>query len=333
MKTFYPKDHPIPVVHQLLLSGVAPRPIAFVGTVNKDGERNLSPFSFFNAFGANPPVICVSPANRGTDGSSKHTYANIMERGEFTVSAVSFSMVEQTSLASSNYAEGVDEFTKAGFTALESDVIAVPGVAESPFVMECKLMQAVELGGMAGSGNLLLGEVVAFHVRESVYTADMIDPSKLDLVARMGQSWYCRASGDALFQLPKPRHNGIGFDALPEHIRQSVVFNGNDLGKLAGIESLPDRDIILKKWIRDVSAVNPDSTTGDLFGVEIQAGNPREALQSIIRDMQRGTSPMDVLAANLQRCAQTFLLHDNIEMAWECAIMSDKSLVSKMQSK
>lgn len=243
MKSFDPKDHPIPIVHQLLLSGVAPRPIAFVSSLDKDGGSNLSPFSYFNAFGANPPVVVISPAYRGHDGTPKHTFLNIEDTHEFTVNMVSYAMLEQANLASSDYASGVDEFVKAGFTKRPSHRVAPPGVAESPFIMECKLLHHFDTGGKPGAGNLLIGEVLMFHVSEDVYTDERIDPRKLDLVARMGYDWYCRANGDALFHLPKPKSVGIGFDNLPAHLRTSTVLTGSELAKLAGSETLPVLDV------------------------------------------------------------------------------------------
>lgn len=248
MRTIDPSTVPAAESHRYLLAGVAPRPIAFVGSQNARGEVNLSPFSFFNAFGANPPVVAFSPAYRGTDGSAKHTFLNIMETGEFTISVVSYAMVGQASLASAEWPEAVDEFEKAGFGKLQSIRIAPPGVAESPMVMECKLLQHVDLGGKASSGNLMIGEVVMFHIKESAFEGKYPHYDRLDLVARMGGEYYCRASGSAVFSLPKPVGLGIGFDGLPESVRHSRVLTGNHLAALAGIESLPDRDMVERFW-------------------------------------------------------------------------------------
>lgn len=322
MRHIDPKEHPVPIVHQTLLGGVAPRPIALVSTLDAEGRSNLSPFSYYNAFGANPPVIVVSPAYRGTDGVPKHTFLNIVETKEFTVSAVSFSMVEQISLASSDYGRGVDEFVKAGFTKLPSRIVAPPGVAESPFVMECRLLQHVDTGGLPGSGNLLIGEVVMFHVRESAYTGDRLDPHRLDLVARMGGNWYCRANGDALFQLPKPKHNGIGFDALPHHLLDSVILTGNDLGKLAGAAALPDPGAVLSRWKSDLARIGGSQPLPDDFETELRASNPRGALLRILGDCKTGNLTTSSLSARLQRCARAFLDAGDIELAWECALMS-----------
>jgi flavin reductase (DIM6/NTAB) family NADH-FMN oxidoreductase RutF len=330
MRTFDPKDHPIPFVHNLLLGGVVPRPIALVGTMDKEGRPNLSPFSFYNAFGANPPVVVVSPSFSGKDGTPKHTFENILDTKEFTVSAVSFSMVEQISLASSPYPRGVDEFIKAGFSKLPSERIKAPGVSESPFVMECRLMQYVDTGGKPASGNLLIGEVVMFHVRDSAFEHEKLDPHRLDLVARMGGEWYCRASGDALFRLPKPRHVGIGIDALPEHIRTSFIFTGNDLAKLAGVETLPDAESIRTKWKKDLVRVNPAQLLADMFDVEQRQHNPRMALLSVFKEWKSGTVEQLRIAVLLQQCAQSFLLENEIDLAWECAIISESRAVEEL---
>jgi flavin reductase (DIM6/NTAB) family NADH-FMN oxidoreductase RutF len=322
VKHIDPKEHPVPIVHQTLLGGVAPRPIALVSSQDAEGRNNLSPFSYYNAFGANPPVIVVSPAFRGTDGVPKHTFLNIVESKEFTVSAVSFDMVEQISLASSDYERGVDEFVKAGFNTLPSTIVTPPGVAESPFVMECRLLHHIDTGGLPGSGNLLIGEVVMFHVRESAYTDDRLDPRRLDLVARMGGNWYCRANGEALFQLPKPKHNGIGFDALPAHLLESTVLTGNDLGKLAGAASLPDAAAVLARWKADLSRISTSQPIPDDLDTELNAMNPRGALLHILGHIKAGGVSPHVLATMLQRCAQCFLLSGDLALAWECALMS-----------
>lgn len=323
MRGIDPSEHPVPFVHRVLLSGVAPRPIALVASADAEGGVNLSPFSFFNAFGANPPVIVVSPAYRGKDGTSKHTFENIVATRDFTVSAVSYAMVEQINLASSDYPRGVNEFVKAGLTPLPPARIAVPGVAESPFVMECRLLQHIDTGAKPASGNLLVAEVLYFHVRESAYDGERIDPRRLDLVARMGGDWYCRANGAALFELPKPAHNGIGFDALPAHIRTSSVLTGNDLARLAGVAALPDADAIQQRWLRDVERVFVEQHSADDFEVELRLGNATQALLTVFKDVRAGRLDAEFRAMRLLRCAQVFLANGDVERAWECALMAD----------
>lgn len=302
MKSFDPKNHPIPIVHQLLLSGVAPRPIAFVSSLDKDGGSNLSPFSYFNAFGANPPVVVISPAYRGHDGTPKHTFLNIKETHEFTVNMVSYAMLEQANLASSDYASGVDEFVKAGFTKRPSQRVAPPGVAESPFIMECKLLHHFDTGGKPGAGNLLIGEVVMFHVSEDVYTDERIDPRKLDLVARMGYDWYCRANGDALFHLPKPKSVGIGFDNLPAHLRTSAVLTGSDLAKLAGSEAL--------------------------LVLDVERALSHPVAREVLND---DTSGIERLAMRLHEEVRRLLSERDAEMAWQLALLSEPQTLRSLR--
>jgi flavin reductase (DIM6/NTAB) family NADH-FMN oxidoreductase RutF len=315
MRHIDPATVPHQESHRYLLSCVAPRPIAFVGTVDAEGRPNLSPFSFFNAFGANPPVVAFSPALRGTDGSPKHTFLNIKSTGEFTVSAVTHAMVEQMSLASSDFAAGVDEFVKAGFTKLPSEKIAPPGVAESPFVMECRLLHHVPVGSGPASANIMIGEVVMFHIKESVFDGKYPSADRLDLVARMGGPLYCRASGDAVFELPKPTHIGVGFDALPEPVRNSVVLTGNDLGKLAGAESLPESSLLAERWA--TLARELPATTSDDFDLEVRVGNPERALEALLARMREGGGDHVV---EFHRLAQAFLRAGQIDRAWECAL-------------
>jgi flavin reductase (DIM6/NTAB) family NADH-FMN oxidoreductase RutF len=224
----------------LLTGGVGPRPIALASTRSLAGVRNLAPFSFFNAFGSNPPMVAFAPNRRGRDGTVKHTYLNAIATREFVIAAVSHAMVQQMNIASAEYPDGVDEFVKAGFTPMKAQRVKPDLVAESPFQMECRLHQVVELGAGPGSGLLLVGEVLAFHAREDCFNGASLDPDRLDLVGRNGGSWYTRASGAALFELPKPVGHPIGYDALPEALRSSAILTGNDLGRLANSAALPD---------------------------------------------------------------------------------------------
>lgn len=223
-----------------LQSAVGPRPIAFASTIDENGIPNLSPFSFFNVFSANPPILVFSPSRRVRDNTIKHTLINAQATREVVINVVNYDMVQQTSLASTEYAQGVDEFIKAGFTAVPSVVVKPFRVKESPVQFECKVIQIIPLGTEGGAGNLILCEVVHLHVDESILDENgAIDQHKIDLVSRLGSNWYSR-SNQGLFEVPKPLTTlGVGVDAIPAFIKNSSVFDGNDLGMLGNIESLP----------------------------------------------------------------------------------------------
>ena len=224
----------------LLTGGVGPRPIALASTVSADGLRNLAPFSFFDAFGSNPPMVAFAPNRRGRDGSVKHSYLNAEATSEFVIAAVSHAMVQQMNIASAEYPDGVDEFGKSGLTPMPARFVKPALVAESPFQMECRLHRTVELGTGPGSGLMLIGEVLAFHAREDCFKDGLLDPDRLDLVGRNGGSWYTRASGAALFELAKPEGLPIGWEALPGVLKRSSILTGIDLGRLAHSAELPD---------------------------------------------------------------------------------------------
>lgn len=241
-KTVDPKSISTAELHGILLSTVVPRPIAFASTINESGEVNLSPFSFFNVFSANPPVLIFSPSRRGRDNTTKHTYDNVLKIPEVAISIVNYSMVQQMSLTSSDYPQGVNEFIKAGFTEASSEIIKPPYVSEAPASFECRVNDIISLGDQGGAGNLVICEVVRIHLDEAIFNEDgKIDPQNLDAVARMGGNWYCRAQGDAIFEVPKPLSTpGIGIDQLPKNIKHSNQLSGNELGILGGLPSLPD---------------------------------------------------------------------------------------------
>ncbi|MBN2867705.1 MAG: flavin reductase family protein [Flavobacteriaceae bacterium] len=246
MLSFLPKDLETPKLHSYLLSAVAPRPIAFASTVDKDGRPNLSPFSFFNVFSANPPILIFSPARRVRGNTTKHTLENAEATKEVVINVVNYDIVQQMSLSSTEYPEGVNEFEKAGLTMLKSDIVKPFRVAESPVQMECKVNEVVKLGTEGGAGNLIICEVVKMHINNEVLDKNgVIDQVKLDLVSRAGGSFYSRAK-TGFFEIPKPLSTlGIGVDALPEHVRNSNILTGNDLGLLANVETLPTEDAIL----------------------------------------------------------------------------------------
>ncbi|TGE04209.1 flavin reductase family protein [Hymenobacter fodinae] len=239
-RSIVPSDLKAPDWHAFMVGAVAPRPVAFVSTQDAEGNVNLSPFSFFNCFGSNPPILVFSPANRVRDNSQKHTLENVREVAECVIHICDYAMVEQMSLASTEYAKGVNEFVKAGFTEVASEQVRPPRVLEAPAAFECVVEQVVELGANNGAGNLVICRVVLAHFREDIILpcGIGIDPHKLDAIARLGGDWYTRASGSSLFEVPKPNRNlGIGLDQLPEHIRTSHILTGNNLGRLANIEA------------------------------------------------------------------------------------------------
>lgn len=241
MITVNPKEIPVPQLHHYLLGAIGPRPICFASTVDAHGNRNLAPFSFFNVFSSNPPIAVFSPARSGRTGETKNTHDNVKEVPEVVINVVTYNMVHQMSLTSSPYAKGVDEFVKAGFTPLASELVKPFRVKESPVQMECSVIEVKELGESGGAGNLIICEVLRLHIDEAVLNANgQIDQQKIDLVARMGGNWYCRAHGEALFEVDKPlTTTGIGFDNLPAKVLQSKILTGNDLGMLANVEQLP----------------------------------------------------------------------------------------------
>ena len=233
-------------VQAFLQSAVAPRPIALASTINAAGEVNLSPFSFFNLFSANPPIVIFSPARRVTNGTTKHTLENVQEIPEVVINIVNYAMVEQMSLSSTEYEKGVNEFIKSGLTPLPSEKIRPPRVAESPVALECSVEQVIPLGDGPGAGNLVVAKVQLLHIQDAYLNpAGQLDTEKLDLVARMGANWYCRASGDALFEIPKPlTTKGIGVDQLPSTVRRSAVLTGYQLGRLGNLEKLPSPEAL-----------------------------------------------------------------------------------------
>ena len=243
-----PKDLSTKDLHGHLLSSVGPRPIALVSTIDNEGRPNLSPFSFFNVFSANPPIAIFSPARRVRNNTTKHTLQNAASTKEVVINVVSYPIVEQTSLSSTEYKEGINEFIKSGLTPLESIRVKPYRVKESPVQMECIVKNIISLGEEGGAGNLVVCEIVKMHISENILNEDhKIDPNKIDLVGRMGGNWYCRASNSSLFEVQKPNSKiGIGYDQLPQQIRNSDILSGNDLAKLGNVESLPSMEDVEK---------------------------------------------------------------------------------------
>jgi len=240
MLSINPKEISTSKLHGYLLGAVAPRPIAFASTIDENGNPNLSPFSFFNVFGSNPPTMIFSPARRVRGNTTKHTLQNVEKIKEVVINVVNYEIVQQMSLSSSEYAQGVNEFVKAGFTMLPSDLVKPFRVAESPVQFECKVKDIIYTGDEGGAGNLIICEVVKIHIQDEVLDeSGNIDQHKIDLVARAGGSYYSRAR-DGFFEIPKPISTlGIGVDSIPVEIRNSDVLTGNNLGMLGNVESLP----------------------------------------------------------------------------------------------
>ncbi|KAB2814102.1 flavin reductase family protein [Phaeocystidibacter luteus] len=291
-----PKEVETRVLHGHLLSAVSPRPIALASTVDKDGNVNLSPYSFFNVFSANPPVAIFSPARRVRDNTTKDTLANVKETGEVVINIVSYDMVQQTSLSSTEYGTEVNEFVKAGFTEAPSEMISAPRVAESPVQLECKVREVVSLGDHGGAGNLVICEVLLMHINEAVLGEDgKIDQHKIDTVGRLGKNWYVRASGDALFEVEKPLSTlGIGVDQIPKRIRDSYILSGNDLGKLGNVERLP-------------------------LDAEIEEFSTHHRIQSIMSETTDGLERRELL----HHYAKELLEEGKVEKAWK-ALLVDK---------
>ena len=228
-------------LHAYLLGSIAPRPICFASTIDNNGVSNLSPFSFFNVFGSKPPILIFSPSRRVRDNTIKHSLENVYETKEVVINVVNYNIVQQANLTSCEYPKGTDEFVKAGFTAVKSDMVKPFRVKESPVQLECKVLQVIETGKEGGAANLIICEVLCMHIDDNVLDEQgRIDPHKIDLVARMGGDYYCRASGSAIFEVHKPNVElGIGVDALPEAIRHSHILTGNNLGILGNCTSIP----------------------------------------------------------------------------------------------
>ncbi len=254
-----PEATPLRDIYNLMVGGISPRPIALVSTISEMGINNLAPFSYFNAFGSNPPYVAFSPALGGRDAKPKDTLVNLEKHPECVIHAVSYAMVEQTSLASTMYDAEVDEFEKSGFTAIDSDLVKPKRVKESPFQMECKVEQIIPLGGDKGSGNLVLCRVLKFHLDENCLTGELIDPHKLDLVGRNGANNYTRASGQSIFEVIKPKGIGIGIDHLPAYILKSNILSASNLAQLGSLTQMPS-DSEVSNVIDSLEKLESEST-------------------------------------------------------------------------
>jgi len=284
-----PKEISTPDLHAQLLGCIGPRPIAWASTIDEEGQVNLAPYSFFNVFSTNPPTLILSPA-RPRDLKLKHTLLNAMATKEIVINVVSFNVVEQMSLSSTAYGKEVNEFIKAGLTAIDSEMLKPPRVGESIAAFECKVKEVIHLGEDAGAGNLIVCEIVLAHLKDEILGDDgKPDPFKTDLVGRMGGDWYCRANGEAIFKLPKPNRNlGIGIDQIPAAIRNSSVLTGNNLGRLGNIEKIPENDRIFAF-----------SETAEIQEIKSRFVNDQESLEY-----------------HLHELAQGYLNENDLEKAW-----------------
>ena len=299
MKMIDPQELTASEFYQYMVEAVVPRPIAFASTMDKEGRVNLSPYSFFNAFSASPPVLVFAPVNRMRDNTRKHTLDNVQAQGEVVINIVNYAVAEQMSLASTEYEQGVNEFMKAGLTAAPSVRVKPPRVAECPVAFECRVQQVVPLGRGGGAGHLVICEILLAHVQETVMNEQgRIDPHLLDAIGRMGGNLYCRASGEALFEITRPvREQGIGVDRLPTDIRESRVLTGSDLARLANVRAIPDARV-WQQYANDPVIVSV---------WEAYAHSP------------------DALRQKLHETAQAFLQRGEINKAWT-ALLIDKDV-------
>jgi len=274
-------------LHKILLTAVAPRPIALASTVDSNGRINLSPFSFFNVFSANPPILIFSPARRVRDNSIKHTLENVKKTKEVVINIVNFSMVEQVSLSSTEYEEGVNEFEKAGLTGVPSIKVSPPRVKESPVSFECVVDDIIALGDQGGAGNLVICRVVFIHIDNNYLDQDkQLDTKKLDLVSRMGGNWYSRCTSESIFEIPKPLSTqGIGVDKLPKHIYQTDILSGNDLGRLGNSKGVPSK-----------TAVEKCKKQSDLVEI-LKTSNPHTRLEKLHKKVKEQLNQSDITSA------------------------------------
>lgn len=321
MLHYEPKDLSVREVHRLLLGGVAPRPIALVSTISKDGILNLSPFSFYNAFGANPPIIAFSPARRGRNGSLKDTYNNLRDTKECVVQAVTIEIVEQVNLASAEFPPEVNEFEKSGLTPIDSDLVKPKRVKESPFQMECVLRDLLSYGEGGSSANIAVCEVIKFHVEEKIFKDGIIHPDLINLVARMSADFYTRASGSSIYEIKKPQNKiAIGFENLPKFLKQSEILTANDLAKLAGVSALPTNDDI----DNFADEFNPMNAGTDKISEQEKHKFEREG---DYKNMFKAVMGMNKIGADkqwIEKCAKFAIAKDDLDFAWKVLLYSNQ---------
>lgn len=286
-----PQTTPVPDFYQFMIAAVAPRPIAFVSTVDEQGLVNLAPFSFFNAFSSNPPIVVFSASRRVQDGTNKDTFSNIEDTMECVINMVSYDISRQMTLTSVNYPKGINEFEKAGLTPIPSDLVKPPRVKESPVQLECRVSRIIPLGTEGGAGYLIVCNIVRMHINENVMDAEKkrIDPQKIDLVGRLGRAYYTRTSGNATFEMVQPeRPLVIGIDGLPKNIRTSEVLTGNNIAQIGSLVSLPSKE--------DVLAIKKDSR----IQKALFSGNILRGLHLLAQEeLQRGNTDLGTKIALL----------------------------------
>ncbi len=318
-----PKNIPVREVHRLLLGGIGPRPIALVSTRSKDGIPNLTPFSFFNVFGANPPIIAFSPSRRGRNATLKDTYYNLIDNGECVVQSVTYPMVEQINLASTEYGPDINEFEKSGLTPVDSDLVKPKRVKESPFQMECKLREMRSFGVGGASANMAICEVLKFHIAEDIFKDGIIHPDLIDLAARMSANFYCRASGQAVFEVEKPTLKfGVGYDQLPDFIKHSDIYTGNNLGKFGLIENIPSEknvdEFISQYAQKEVQSFEP---TPEAFYRYERHNDIEKMLKAAIELKKQGYGKYKTLFELTAKCA---LELNDIQFAWKTALYAGR---------
>lgn len=320
MISFSPGKETVARVFDSLLGGVAPRPIALVSTISKDGIRNLSPFSFYNAFGGNPPTIAFSPSRRRRDNTTKDTYHNLIATEECVVQAVTYSIVQQVNLASGEFDADTDEFIRSGLTPIPSELVKPARVKESPFQMECRLKQMIALGDGPGSGNLAICEVIRFHVSEEIVDENgVIIPDRIDLVGRNSAHFYTRAHGPAIFEVATPlSKNIVGYDGLPGHVKESPILSANNLGRLGNVKAIPTVEEA-KKLLAECKAVD----IGQTAFANYQKNDDYRSMLAACISMARGQNAEAI--EMFHSTAKVALKTDEVEFAWKVLVLSSLS--------
>lgn len=318
-----PKNLSISELHKYLLSGISPRPIALVSTISSSGINNLAPYSFFNCFSVNPPTVAFSIVRSGVEAETKDTYNNLIASRECVIQLVTFDIVTQVNVASAEYCSDVDEFIKSGLTPIESDLVKPKRVKESPFQMECVLRDMINLGEGRASSDLAICTVVKLHIAEDIFEDEKINPNKIDLVGRMGGNYYVRSSGAAIFELEQPRKKlGIGFDGIPNFIRESQLYSGFDLGRFASIEKIPD-EIEILIFVKEYNEIYFSDFEGtvEAFSRYERVKDYKKMLKAILVIRRSKNHPN--IKSLIERTAKIAIEINDILFAWKVALIMD----------